>query len=148
MDTMFEDFFDREHLLSPRQELLTGPQSYKENALLTNNYRKPVANIYENEKNIIAEIEMPGLDKKDIQIEFDKNNIRIKAETRSELKQEDKKKGMYRLERNYSGFFRQFSLPENINIEKATAEYKDGILTVTMPKLRLEESKHKRIEVK
>ncbi len=144
MDAMFENFFESS---GPSSHYLL-PRASNKNDVVVSTYREPVSDIYETEKEIIAEIEIPGVDKKDIQVNVDSNGIDVKAETKTESKHEDKKKGMYRFERNYSGFYRHFSLPNNVNTEKATAEYKDGVLKVVVPKLKVEESKRKLLEVK
>ncbi len=148
MDAMFEHFFENDPFMTERHNLLEGPSTGKKGELIASNYKNPVSDIYETDKEVIAEVEMPGIDKKDIQVHVDKDGIEIKAETKAELKHEDKRKGMYRFERNYSGFYRHFSLPNNVNTDKANAEYKDGILKVTLPKLKIEESKKKLIDVK
>lgn len=148
MDAMFEHFFENDPFVTQNYNLLEGPNTSKKGELVTSSYKQPLSDIYETDKEIIAEIEIPGIDKKDIQVYVDKDGIEIKAETKAEVKHEDKKKGMYRFERNYSGFYRRFSLPNNVNPDKANAEYKDGVLKVTIPKLKIEDSKRKRIDVK
>lgn len=145
MDAMFENFFERGGFAS-RNYLL--PITTNKGELATSAYREPISDIYETEKEVIAEIEVPGVEKKDIQVNVDNTGIDVRAESKSESKQEDKKKGMYSFERNYSGFYRHFSLPSNVNTEKATAEYKDGVLKVVVPKLKIEEPKRKLLEVK
>ena len=66
---------------------------------------------------------------------------------KNEVKEEDKKKGMFRLERSFAGFYRSFALPNNVDSDKANAEYKDGVLKITVPKLKVEEKKKKLLEV-
>ena len=108
--------------------------------------RQPVSDIYETENEVVAELDMPGLDKKDIKLNVNKDSIEVKAEKKKEDKQEDKKG--YRLERSYSGFYRSFRLPESVDANKAEAEYKDGVLKITVPKVQLEEQKRKQIDIK
>jgi HSP20 family protein len=144
MDNMFDSFFarDREHLMLDdfnNRNLI--------NSELTN-YREPVCDMYENDKEIITEIELPGINKKDIKINVSEDSVEIKTETKKEDKVEDKKKGMYRLERSYSGFYRKFALPKNVDNNKAEAEYKDGILKIKIPKLKIEDKKKKLLEIK
>lgn len=148
MDALFENFFETDPFIARTHNLLEGPSTSKKGELITSSYKQPVSDIYETDKEVIAEIEMPGVDKKDIQVHVDQKGIDIRAETKAEVKHEDKKKGMYRFERNYSGFYRHFSLPNNANAEKANAEYKEGILKITVPKLNIEEHKKKLIDVK
>ena len=91
---------------------------------------------------------MPGVDKKDIKVNVTKDSIEIKAEKKKEVKEEDKKKGMFRHERSFAGFYRSFALPNNVDADKANAEYKDGVLKITVPKLKIEEKKKKLLEIK
>ena len=55
---------------------------------------------------------------------------------------------MYRFERNYSGYSRYFALPKNVDPDKSNAEYKDGVLKITVPKLKIEQQKRKMLDVK
>lgn len=90
------------------------------------------ADINETDTNIIATFDMPGINKKDIELHVDEDKISVKAERKAEVKEE--KKCFYHHERSYAGFYRQFPLPAKVLPEKADAEYKDGVLTVTLPK--------------
>lgn len=99
---------------------------------IASNYRKPHADFWETENEIVAEVELPGIDKKDIHISVSENSIEIKAESKHQTEQ--KKKGMYRLERNYAGFYRNFVAPYGIETEKTKASYKDGVLRIVAPK--------------
>jgi len=146
MDSVFDNFFSGEPFLGG-QNLLEGP-GRKRGELTTSNYKQPISDIYETDKEVVAEVEMPGLNKNDIKVQVSDQGIEIKAETKAETKHEDKKRGMYRFERNYSGFYRHFSLPNNVDANKANAEYKDGVLKITVPKLKIEEQKKKLLEVK
>ena len=96
------------------------------------NYRKPHADFWETDDAIIAELELPGIDKKDIHIQLSENTIEITAESKHQ--NEQKKKGMYRLERNYAGFYRNFIAPHGIDTEKTKAAYKAGVLRIVAPK--------------
>jgi len=147
MDAIFENFFSGGPFLSRGQSLLEGPGSAK-GELVASNYKHPISDIYETDKEIIAEIEIPGVNKNDIKVHVSDDGIEVKAETHAEAKHEDKKKGIYRFERNYSGFYRHFSLPENVDPDKANAEYKDGVLKITLPKLEIQEHKKKLLDIK
>lgn len=71
----------------------------------------------------------------------------MKAERKAEVRKEEK--GLYRHERSYSGFYRQFTLPAEVMPDKTAAEYKDGVLTVTMLKAHPKErSKSRHIDIK
>lgn len=146
MDLIFSNFFDSEPFIRNNYLLEDGLGKNKE--LVSSNYRSPVSDIYETEKEVVAEIDMPGVDKNDIKVNVTEDVIEIKAEKKNELKQEDKKKGMFRLERSFAGFYRSFPLPNSVDPDKANAEYKDGVLKITVPKLKVEEKKKKLLEIK
>lgn len=146
MDAMFSNFFDTEPLIGNHFLLEDGSGKNKE--LVSSNYKAPVSDLYETDKEVIAEVDMPGVDKNDIKVNVTEDAIEIKAEKKNELKQEDKKKGMFRLERSFAGFYRSFALPNSVDPDKANAEYKDGVLKITVPKLKIEEKKKKLLEIK
>jgi len=106
-------------------------------------FRSPLTDIEETDKDIIAKFEIPGVDKKDIQLNITEDRIEVKVEKKQETKIE--KKGFYREERSYRGFYRSIALPTNVIPEKAKAKYKDGILEVTIPKN--EAKKKNKIEI-
>lgn len=144
MDNLFENFLSEEPFFNTN--LLNAPDKNKE--LITNNYKQPITDIYEDDKEITTEIELPGLNKEDIKINLEENKVEVKAETKAENKKENKKKGLFRLERNYAGFYRSFNLPNKIDPDKAVAEYKNGVLKIKMPKLQIENQKKKQLQIK
>ncbi len=146
MDSLFSNFFSTEPLIG--HEFLLEDSSGKKGDLVTSNYRAPISDLYETEKEVVAELDLPGVNKNDIQVNVTKDSIEIKAEKKNEVKQENKKKGMFRLERSFAGFCRKFALPKNVDADKANAEYKDGVLKITVPKLKVEEKKKKLLEIK
>ena len=104
----------------------------------------PPVDIYENDKHeVVLKAEVPGLRKDDIDLRVENNTLTIQG-ARSEEK-EVKREQYHRVERVYGSFCRSFSLPTTIDSSKVRAEYKDGVLTVTLP-LR-EESKPKQIQI-
>ncbi|MDD2445139.1 MAG: Hsp20/alpha crystallin family protein [Candidatus Nanoarchaeia archaeon] len=142
MDSLFNNFFSDSFVKNP---LLIG--DINQENLLPAKYKMPISDLYETEKEFVAELDMPGLDKSDIKVNVTKNSIEIKAEKCKEEEQENKKKGFYKLERNFSGFYKNFALPNNIDSEKAKAEYKNGVLRVSIPKLEIEEEKKKYLDI-
>ena len=94
--------------------------------------RNPLTDLQETDKEVIAKIEIPGVDKKDIQLNITENRIEVKAEKKHEAKVE--KKGFYREERSYSGFYRTIPLPFGVTPEKAKVRYQDGVLKIKIPK--------------
>ena len=102
----------------------------------------PTVNVYEDSKAFYVEAELPGYASDEVNIDVEKHILHISSE-KTEVK--DEKKYVVR-ERGYIKFNRSFSLPEGINEEAIEAEFKNGILTVTLPKLPVE--KPKKISVK
>jgi HSP20 family protein len=105
----------------------------------------PAVNIREDDKNYILELAVPGMDKKDLKIDISEDVLTISSETKNES--EDKQDGYTRKEFSYSSFVRSFYIPDNVNKESIQANYKEGILTVSFPKMQEEQKKLSR-EVK
>lgn len=99
----------------------------------------PAVNIKEDEKKFTLELAVPGMDKKDLKIDINEDVLTISSETKDE--KEENRDGYRRKEFSYSSFCRSFQIPENINQDKIEANYKDGILTVVLPKLEEEKNK-------
>lgn len=94
----------------------------------------PAVNILETEDDFKVEMAVPGMKKEDFNIDLDKNVLTISAEDKVE-KEETESNGRYtRKEFSYSAFRRSFTLPEIVNDDKITAQYKDGVLGITIPK--------------
>jgi HSP20 family protein len=92
--------------------------------------------------------EMPGIKKEDLTIEVGDREIKISAETSEEKKEEKEEGGYIRRERRYSKFYSSVPLPEAVKSDKTSAELKDGVLTVTLPKMSIPDKKTKKVEVK
>ncbi|MCF6157147.1 MAG: Hsp20/alpha crystallin family protein [wastewater metagenome] len=93
---------------------------------------------------IIMKAEIPGIDPKEIDISIRDNTLLIKGEKREE--KEEKGKTFYRVERRYGNFARSIDLPASVDMDKITAEYKNGVLEITLQKK--EEVKPKQISIK
>ncbi len=102
----------------------------------------PALDIYQNNDNVIARVELPGMRKEDIEISLHDGMLTIAGERKSETGEADKAE---RTERYVGKFRRSVSLPTMVDASKVTASYRDGILTVTLPKA--EEAKPKQIQV-
>lgn len=107
--------------------------------LTTRNNTMPAVNVREDEKSYTLDLAIPGIDKKDLKIDMNEDVLTISSEMKSES--EDSKNGYKRKEFSYSSFCRSFYIPENVNQDKIGANYKDGILTVTLPKQEEEKNK-------
>jgi HSP20 family protein len=104
----------------------------------------PACDIYETTKEIVVKAELPGLKKEEVLVSIENNLLTIRGERKFE--DEVKRENFHRVERTYGEFLRSFTLPSFIDANKILAEFKDGLLVVTLPKR--EESKPKQIEVK
>lgn len=102
----------------------------------------PRVNIVETNDDFQVEMAAPGMRKEDFHIELDNDMLIIKAETRNEM--EDNDQNYARREFNYQSFRRSFYLPNTVETEKIKAKYKDGILSLSIPKK--EEAKKKPIK--
>jgi HSP20 family protein len=103
----------------------------------------PAVDIYETDQNVVLKAELPGVDPKDVEIRVEDGTLYLKGERKFES--DVKEDGYRRIERQYGSFTRSFPLPATVNSEKATAEYKSGVLTLTLPKR--EEAKPKTIKI-
>lgn len=104
----------------------------------------PLTDIKEDEDKYTLSMDIPGVDKKDVKISYRNGNLVVSGERKYE---DEKKSSKYhRIERAYGKYYREFTLPEKIVEDKIEAKFKDGTLTVTVPKA--EDAKPKEIEVK
>lgn len=106
----------------------------------------PRVNTREGEYAYHVELDLPGIKKEDIEITTEDNVLTISGERK--IKDEIKEDDYYKVESAYGKFSRSFTLPENIDVENIHAESKDGVLEVVIPKLKEEETKPKKIEIK
>lgn len=104
----------------------------------------PSLDVSETENNIVVKAELPGIDPKEIDISLTDDLLTIKGEKKQE--KEEKDENYHRVERSYGAFTRSLRLPQEVRSEKIEANYKDGILKITLPKS--EEAKRKEIKIK
>ncbi|MCA9395905.1 MAG: Hsp20/alpha crystallin family protein [Candidatus Omnitrophica bacterium] len=103
----------------------------------------PSIDYEEDENNVLIKADLPGIDKKNLDIRVQDGTLTIKGERSEE--QKSKNNGARVTERYYGSFFRQITLPVAVDESKIAAEYKDGVLSLTLPKK--EEAKPKQIKV-
>jgi HSP20 family protein len=103
----------------------------------------PAIDIYETEQELVVKADLPDMDEKDIDVRVENNTLSIKGERKFEKDVDSE--NYLRVERSYGAFTRSFTLPNTINTEALHADYKNGVLTVYMPKR--EESKPKQVKV-
>jgi HSP20 family protein len=92
----------------------------------------PAVDIFETEGEIVVKAELPGMERKDIALNLEKNVLTLKGERRFE--KETKDENYHRIERSYGAFSRAFSIPATVDDEKIRADYKDGVLKIVLPK--------------
>lgn len=116
------------------------PAAWQDNGAF---FKVPAAEINETADAIHLKLEIPGMEAKDLDVQVTENAVSIRGERKSEHKTEEN--GMTRSEFRYGKFQRIIPLPARIQNTNVTAEYKDGILNLTLPKT--EEAKNKVVKV-
>ena len=91
----------------------------------------PSVDVLEKDGNLILRAELPGMNEKQIDLKVEGNTLTLKGERKME--NEDKKSSYHRVESYYGSFTRSFRLPETVEVDKINAEYKNGVLTITLP---------------
>jgi len=133
MNRMFDDFF-RGSDLSPF-EGRGGWRTFS-----------PSVDVREDEKEVTVKAELPGMDEKEIEVSLADGALTIKGEKKDE--KEEKGKDYWHRESSYGAFHRVIRLPEGLNMEKVDARFKNGVLTVILPRLEEAKAKEKRIAIK
>lgn len=139
----FKDREDMEHRLAamfaPRESTGNGGKE-----ALTVAQWSPLVDITEDEKEYLIKAELPDMKKEDVRLTVENDVLAISGERKFE--KEEKGKKYHRVERAYGSFVRSFSLPEDADGSKVTADFKEGMLQVHLPKS--EKAKPKAIEIK
>lgn len=131
MDRFFGDFFGGEFGLSPWSSF--GAFS-------------PQVDVKETDQEIKVFAELPGLDEKEVEVSLSRNTLTISGEKKQE--KEDKGENYYRMERSYGSFKRAIPLTTEVEADKVEASFKNGVLTVTLPKTAEAQRQTKRITVR
>lgn len=129
----------QESTLVTRQE--TAPRS-REAMRAQHNYIRPAVDIFESEQNLILVADMPGVDKERLDVNFERGILTLKGEINASGRGEP----LYREFSLGSSYYRQFELSDDFDTEKTSAEFKNGVLTLTLAKS--ETAKPKRIEIR
>ncbi|MGH9377915.1 MAG: Hsp20/alpha crystallin family protein [Terriglobia bacterium] len=103
----------------------------------------PAVDVYETDHSLVLKTELPGLDPKDIEVRIENGTLYLTGERKQES--EVKEENYHRIERSYGTFLRTFKLPNSVDAENVKAEYKDGVLTLTLAKR--EEAKPKTVKI-
>lgn len=134
MDRMFERF-----------GRFNGLEAFEEGLLPSRRFG-PALEVSETSDQIRVSAELPGLNKEDVEISIEGDNLILSGNKKQE--EERKEGGYYRSERYYGAFRRSVPLPCDVNFDKAEATFKNGVLTVVLPKTEEEKRKHTKIEIK
>jgi HSP20 family protein len=105
----------------------------------------PSVDIYETENELILKADLPDVKLEDIEVRVENQTLTLKGERKFE---KDESVGHHRIERNYGSFERSFTLPASVDAEKVAAEYKNGVLTVKLPKKEAAKPRQVKIEAK
>ena len=119
---------------------------FEDNAGSRATFSLPAVNIFERDNAVIVQADLPGVKEEDLSIEVGEDQLILRGERKSE--NEIKDKDYYRKEMSYGSFSRVISLPSDIDKDKAEAELKDGILTITLPKTTRETAKVTKLKIK
>jgi HSP20 family protein len=92
----------------------------------------PATDIIETENELVLKSDLPDVDLKDIDVQVENQTLTIKGER--QFARESGDKGFHRIERSYGTFVRSFTVPSTVDTEKVAADYKNGVLTVRLPK--------------
>ena len=103
----------------------------------------PALDVFEQKDNVVVRAELPGMKKEDIEVSLHENTLSISGERKHEETHKDKE--VYRAERFFGRFQRAVTLPTLVSGDQVKAQYKDGVLTITLPKA--EEAKPRHIDV-
>ena len=112
---------------------------------VSRNSSTPAVNVKETKKSFELQLAVPGLDKKDINIDLDENVLTISSKTEEEQKEEVE--NFKRREFRFSSFERSFTLPEDIDETKIEAKHENGILSISIPKKEAKPSQKKLIKI-
>jgi HSP20 family protein len=105
----------------------------------------PAVDIFETEHELVLKADVPEIEMKDIDVQVENGTLTLKGERKFE--QEQNGRGYHRIERGYGAFVRAFTLPDSVDVDKVKAEYKSGVLTVTLSKKEVAKPKTIRVEI-
>jgi HSP20 family protein len=106
----------------------------------------PAVDIFETENELLLKADLPGVEMKDIDIQVENGTLTLRGERKYE--NETKEGGFHRIERSYGSFARLFTLPDTVNFEDVKADFKNGVLTVKLPKKEVAKPRTIKVEVK
>jgi HSP20 family protein len=107
----------------------------------------PSVDILETQNELILKADLPGIELKDIEISVEDKTLTLKGERKFETHEGGKNEGYHRIERSYGSFVRYFTLADTVDTEKVKADYKNGELTLTLPKKEAAKPRTIKVEV-
>jgi HSP20 family protein len=137
MERRFEDFFRRPFSFLPSWMPRMKMPELEEFA--------PSIDVLTEGDDVVVKAELPGMKKEDIDVSLTQDTITISGEKQKEEKVE--KKDYHSIERSYGSFKRSFSLPSEVQTEKASAKFKDGVLEIRIPKTEEAKKKEKKVMI-
>lgn len=146
MDRLFDGFFGRGLTRWPGGLLDWDWEPSRELRTRMPAIKLPQVDVHENDKSYTIEAELAGMSDKDVELVVKDDVLTLKGEKREEKKEE--KKDYLRTERSYGSFERSFVLPDGVDRDKIGASFKNGVLTITLPKTEKAQKEAKKIEIK
>ncbi|MDH5661902.1 MAG: Hsp20/alpha crystallin family protein [Elusimicrobiota bacterium] len=122
-----------------------GRMARRRPGLLGEGFWSPAIDVYDQKDRIVVKAELPGIDKKNVKVSVEGDVLSIRGETKKA--QEVKEKDYYYSERAYGSFYRALPLPVTVEKEKVKASYKDGVLTIELPKTKEAKAKETDIQI-
>jgi HSP20 family protein len=135
MERMFDDFFERR--LTPFRSRWWPMQGGA--------FSDPALDLYEDKNELVAKVELPGLQKDDVELNVTEHALTIRGEKKKE--DEIKEDNYYRSERSYGSFSRTIDLPKDLEIDKAKASFKNGLLEIRIPKSEAAKTKQRSVRI-
>jgi HSP20 family protein len=105
----------------------------------------PAVDIHETENELVLKADVPEIKPEDIEVQFENGTLTLKGKREFEKKEEGK--AWHRIERSYGAFTRAFTLPETVDPEKLHADYKNGVLTITIGKKEVAKPRSVKVNV-
>jgi len=141
MDRLFDDFGLGRGLMAPGFE-----RGLDRMGTFGGGAWAPQVEVMERNNQLTVRADLPGMTKDDITVDIDDDSLIIRGERKSE--REENEEGFYRSERSYGSFYRQIPLPSGVNAEEAKADFRNGVLEITMPAPQRAEEKRRQIEIR
>ena len=107
----------------------------------------PAVDILETENELVLKADVPEMDMKDIDVRMENGTLTLRGERKFEHAEKKNGGGFHRLERSYGTFERVFTLPETVNAEAVKADYKNGVLTIVLPKKEVAKPRQIRVNI-